>query len=693
METQPTPDETPDEITDVEVVEASVEPDGLGEIEVDITEDLTDDQIRDLFAAFNDEDWDEVDRLIDGFDANGVYTDSKAGGADRNRGSAEQLRKYWTVGVGGQKIRWGSPGDWTRCVALVGKHLGPRAKGYCALRHKEMNGYYPGDKKNKSDAARNEFATTNKPSASVVLGSGDGFEMVGADASTDGAEMVNVKASGNVPVSDDESNPVRSDDLSVRSKNLTIPSASTSGEQPAAVRSESKVAQSVSGSARHVADRLGTDSSGSAKASVMSTTQSLDGVLGDKPVASRSAADHHKTVAHPEIEFKVVSLKGMNVVDAEKGIVETIISVTGIVDNVKDRILPGAYSKTLAKRKPKGVWSHDWDTPVSKTLDVKELMPGDPELPQTMPDGDPWPAQAGALKVKTQFNLDTQRGREAYSDVVFFADEQEWSIGYNVPVGGAKVDTKSGVREIETLELYEYSPVLFGAMPLARTTSVKEAQLAMKALKGGAASWLSEVPAEEVAPAGPDAEEKDAAEELGDYELPADQMVLVKRAIATLTDLLSVVQGAEFKAEPMDEEEEATEPEDSPEEEAAEEPAEDEVTEYDSLSSAVDDMITDADLKSAMLEAAGPVDDAIASDDADAMDSSTSAFLDVVEKALKDGKEEGTLKEVAAMMADLIQSVVGEAPSEETQEEKAEPAEGNVILNTEEITSLLDSLK
>lgn len=570
METLPTPDETPNEATEVEVIEvieASVEPSGLGEIqEVDITENLTDDQIRDLFAAFNDEDWDEVDRLIEGFDANGVYTDSKAGGADRNRGQAEKLRKYWTVGAGGQKIRWGTSGDFTRCVSLVGKHLGPRAKGYCALRHKEMNGYYPGDKRNKSD----------------------------------------------------------SPDLE----------------------------------------------------------------------ASDPAYHEAKEDAETMLEHKVVSLKGMNVVDADKGIVETIISVTGIVDNVKDRILPGAYSKTLAKRKPKGVWSHDWDTPVSKTLDVKELMPGDPELPKTMPDGDPWPSNAGALKVKTQFNLDTQRGREAYSDVVFFADEQEWSIGYNVPVGGAKVDTKSGVREIETLELYEYSPVLFGAMPLARTTSVKEAQLAMKALKGGAASWLSEVPAEEVEAAGPDAEEKDAAEEMGDYELPADQMVLVKRAISTLTDLLSVVQGAEFKAEEMDEaEEEATEPEDSPEEEAAEEPAEDEVTEYDSLSSAVEDMITDADLKSAMLEAAGPVDDAIESDDADAMDSSTSAFLDVVEKALKDGKEEGTLKEVAAMMADLIQSVVGEAPSEEIQEEKAEPAEGNVILNTDEITSLLDSLK
>jgi len=72
-----------------------------------------------------------------------------AGGLDRNRGNAEELRKYWTVGKGGLKIRWNTPGDWTRCVRNLKKYLGPRAKGYCALRHKEMDGFWPGDKRNR----------------------------------------------------------------------------------------------------------------------------------------------------------------------------------------------------------------------------------------------------------------------------------------------------------------------------------------------------------------------------------------------------------------------------------------------------------------------------------------------------------------------------------------------------------------
>lgn len=72
-----------------------------------------------------------------------------AGGLDRNRGNAEELRRYWTVGKGGLKIRWGTGGDWTRCVRNLRKYMGPRAKGYCALRHKEMNGVWPGDRRNR----------------------------------------------------------------------------------------------------------------------------------------------------------------------------------------------------------------------------------------------------------------------------------------------------------------------------------------------------------------------------------------------------------------------------------------------------------------------------------------------------------------------------------------------------------------
>jgi len=96
-----------------------------------------------------------------------------AGGIDKNRGNAEKLRRYWTYGAGAAKIRWGTGGDWSRCVRQLSKYLGPRAKGYCALRHKEVTGMWTGDKehrqlfgrKNKAASFSNDFII---PSAAVV---------------------------------------------------------------------------------------------------------------------------------------------------------------------------------------------------------------------------------------------------------------------------------------------------------------------------------------------------------------------------------------------------------------------------------------------------------------------------------------------------------------------------------------------
>lgn len=183
-------------------------------------------------------------------------------------------------------------------------------------------------------------------------------------------------------------------------------------------------------------------------------------------------------------EYKSVGVAHVEQVkDEGDGIVSAFVSVTGIEDNVNDVILPGAYEETLKKRIPKGAWGHDWKTPTAKTLEAKELLPGDPELPKTLANGEPWPAEAGALRIKMQFNLDTQRGREAYADVTFFGDQQEWSIGYKVPSDGAY--RKDGKRYIKKLELFEYSPVLFGAMSHARTaTSVKDVQFALMQSKG-----------------------------------------------------------------------------------------------------------------------------------------------------------------------------------------------------------------
>jgi hypothetical protein len=76
------------------------------------------------------------------------------------------------------------------------------------------------------------------------------------------------------------------------------------------------------------------------------------------------------------------------------------------------------------------------------------------------------------LWVKGQFNLDTQPGREAYSNLKFGAID-EFSIGYRVLEDAH--DKKTGVRDLVRGEWYEWSPVLVGANDATELLSIKSA--------------------------------------------------------------------------------------------------------------------------------------------------------------------------------------------------------------------------
>ncbi|MET7335944.1 2'-5' RNA ligase family protein [Nonomuraea sp. NPDC005650] len=177
-----------------------------------------------------------------------------------------------------------------------------------------------------------------------------------------------------------------------------------------------------------------------------------------------------------ELERKGSASTPGAILTRDEGVVEALVSITGVVDNVGDLIVPGSYRRTLGERRPKGIFSHDTKVWTARTEAIEELLPGDPRLPKTTKDGRPWPREAGALYVKCRFNLASDDGRNAYETVRFFSetDECEWSIGYTVPKGGAK--SRSGVRYITDLDLWEYSPVLFGAASMSATLSVKANQ-------------------------------------------------------------------------------------------------------------------------------------------------------------------------------------------------------------------------
>lgn len=54
---------------------------------------------------------------------------------------AEKLRQYWSTGEGALKIRWGTPGSWTRCYKQLFKYMGPRSAGYCTRLCQRVGGF------------------------------------------------------------------------------------------------------------------------------------------------------------------------------------------------------------------------------------------------------------------------------------------------------------------------------------------------------------------------------------------------------------------------------------------------------------------------------------------------------------------------------------------------------------------------
>lgn len=62
---------------------------------------------------------------------------------------ANDISTYWKTGPGAAKIRWNTPGDFTRCKRHLTKHVGSeRAARMCAQWHHDVTGVWPGDKRN-----------------------------------------------------------------------------------------------------------------------------------------------------------------------------------------------------------------------------------------------------------------------------------------------------------------------------------------------------------------------------------------------------------------------------------------------------------------------------------------------------------------------------------------------------------------
>lgn len=144
------------------------------------------------------------------------------------------------------------------------------------------------------------------------------------------------------------------------------------------------------------------------------------------------------------------ALQKQSAKSTDEGIVEGFASTYGNADRHDDRVMPGAFAKTLAERGGYFplLWQHKADEPIG-LASVFDSATG--------------------LALKARLDIDVEAGRRAFS-AVRKGIVGAFSIGYDVIKARRGRD---GKREITEIRLWEVSLVTFPANPQAVVTGAK----------------------------------------------------------------------------------------------------------------------------------------------------------------------------------------------------------------------------
>lgn len=136
----------------------------------------------------------------------------------------------------------------------------------------------------------------------------------------------------------------------------------------------------------------------------------------------------------------------------DEGCFSGYASVFECVDQQKDRVLPGAFQKSLKdpEQMPKMLWQHNVQEPIGVWQVVRE--------------------DARGLYVEGRLLLDLQRGREAYT---LLKKGVVTGLSIGCQVVEASYCNQESVRELKEVSLMEISLVTFAANQHAKVLSVK----------------------------------------------------------------------------------------------------------------------------------------------------------------------------------------------------------------------------
>lgn len=161
--------------------------------------------------------------------------------------------------------------------------------------------------------------------------------------------------------------------------------------------------------------------------------------------------------------FALAEVKALEDSDAPGGF-EAVVSVFGNVDSYGDRMMKGAFTRTLAEKgMPPVVWSHEWSTPpigtVSSAVETDEGLVVKGRL-FIGPDED----HAVAKQVYAAMKAGALR---------------EFSFGYSTKASNDVTEDGETVREITDVDLFEVGPTLVGANDQTRLVGIKALERAV----------------------------------------------------------------------------------------------------------------------------------------------------------------------------------------------------------------------
>lgn len=184
--------------------------------------------------------------------------------------------------------------------------------------------------------------------------------------------------------------------------------------------------------------------------------------------------------------FAVTELKATD--EDVPGSFEAVVAVFGNVDRGGDRMIPGAFKRTLEERGlPPVVWSHNWDVPPIGV--VKEAV-----------------ETAEGLHIKGRLFVaegeDHSIARQVYAamkaqDGNGVAPLREFSFGYETRGSKSVEEDGEEIRELTDVELFEVGPTLVGMNPDTRLVGAKALREYADQLERTKESAPEEVPAED----------------------------------------------------------------------------------------------------------------------------------------------------------------------------------------------------